>query len=201
MTMTLYFAPNSIAVASALALLESNADFEIELVDLARAAQSSPDFLAVNPKGRVPALRTAHGILTETSAILEYGAAALVPEDPWDAARMREIMTYLASTMHVAHAHKLRGHRWAVSNSSLADMRGKVAENMADCATYLSDKITGPFALGSELTLADPYIYAVTSWLEADGVLPDSFPKIMALREAVEQRPSFAEARRRGVVA
>ncbi|MEM6277014.1 MAG: glutathione S-transferase family protein [Pseudomonadota bacterium] len=199
MTMTLYFAPKTIAVASALALLEAGADFRLETVDFAQAAQRSREFLAVNPKGRVPALQTPNGILTETSAILEYAAPGLVPDDTWEAARMREIMTYLATTMHVAHAHKMRGHRWAVSNSSWADMRGKVAENMAESAAYLSSKITGPFALGDVLSLADPYIYAVTSWLEGDGVPMADFPKIAALRKEMEARPSFTAASRMGV--
>ena len=198
--MKLYFAPGTIAVASAIALLEEGVAFELDVLDFSKQAQRGEGYLAVNPKGRVPALETPHGTLTETSAILEFGAPSLCPKDPWQAAKMREVMTYLASTMHVAHAHKMRGHRWAQQETSWEDMKSLVTQNMADGAAYLETKIDGPFVLGSEISLADPYVYAVTSWLEGDGVAVAEYPKVSALREAIEQRPAFAEAKARGIV-
>ncbi|MEL6701189.1 MAG: glutathione S-transferase N-terminal domain-containing protein, partial [Pseudomonadota bacterium] len=91
--MKLHFAPNTIAVASVLALNEIGADYTLVPVDFASAQQKSDAYLAINPKGRVPALETDHGILTETIAILEYAAPGLIPDDPWHAAKMREVMT------------------------------------------------------------------------------------------------------------
>ncbi|KKL87316.1 hypothetical protein LCGC14_1935950, partial [marine sediment metagenome] len=80
--------------------------------------------------------------LTETGALLEYVAtrapdASLVPTDPDAAGHMRGVMYYLASTMHVAHAHKMRGHRWADQQSSFDDMTAKVPQTMAECAAYI----------------------------------------------------------------
>ena len=79
--MRLYFAPGTIAVASALALLEEGAAFEVATVDFASQGQRSAAYLAVNEKGRVPSLETPNGILTETMAILEYAAPSLIPAD------------------------------------------------------------------------------------------------------------------------
>ncbi|MCH2076784.1 MAG: glutathione S-transferase family protein [Rhodobacteraceae bacterium] len=198
--MRLYFAPGTIAVASALALLEEGAAFEVATVDFASQGQRSAAYLAVNEKGRVPSLETPNGILTETMAILEYAAPSLIPAGAWSAAKMREVMTYLATTMHVAHAHKMRGHRWARQESSWADMKTLVTENMAEAAAYLETKIAGPYVLGDTVSLADPYLYAVTSWLEGDGVAVEAYPRIAALRAAYETRASFGEAQKRGFV-
>ena len=116
--MQLYYAKGTIAIAVAIALHEAGVEFEPVRLDFKAGEQTRPDYHAINPKGRVPALVTDQGILTETAAILEHiadlaPAAGLRPSDPWQAAKMREAMLYLASTMHVNHAHRARGHRWA----------------------------------------------------------------------------------------
>ncbi|MEY8840690.1 glutathione S-transferase N-terminal domain-containing protein, partial [Cribrihabitans sp. XS_ASV171] len=73
--MQLYYAPGSISVAAAIALREAGIDHELTRVDFASAEQTKPAYHAINPKGRVPALATGDGVLTETGAILEYVAA------------------------------------------------------------------------------------------------------------------------------
>lgn len=197
----LHYAPNTIAVASALALNETGQEHALVRVDFASAEQTKPAYHKVNPKGRVPALETEHGILTETIAILEYVGASLVPDDPWKAAKMREVMTYLATTAHVNHAHKMRGHRWADRTESWEDMTAKVPETMTASAAYLDAMIAGPFVFGDALSLADPYLYAVAVWLEGDGVTVSDFPKISGFLAAMEARASVAKARADGVIA
>lgn len=194
----LYFAPGSIACACATALFEAGVPFEPVLIDTKAGAQLEESYLAVNPKSRVPALETQHGILTETIAILEYACPGLVPSDPWQAARMREINTYLASTAHVNHAHKMRGHRWADAQSSWDDMTAKVPETMTASAAYLESKVAGPLAIGSQITLADPYLYAVTNWLPGDGVTLSDYPKLETFRETMEGRSRVMRAKREG---
>ena len=136
----LYYAPNSISIAVAIALEEAGLPYTPLKVDFATAAQTQPEYMAINPKGRVPALVNPQGkVLTETGALLEYIAALapdahLLPQDAETAAHMHSVMYYLASTMHVAHAHKMRGHRWADQQSSFDDMKAKVPQTMADCA-------------------------------------------------------------------
>lgn len=196
--MKLTFSPGSIAVASVVGFFEAGVAFEPVRVDFSKQGQRDPAYLAINPKGRVPALITDHGILTETIAILEFACPNLIPTEPWAAARMREINTYLASTMHVAHAHKMRGSRWADQRSSWDDMRAKVPETMTDCAAYIEDKIAGPLVLGETLCLADPYLFAIASWLGDDGVDVEHFPKLTAFLAAMEARPSVQRARAEG---
>ena len=70
--LTLYYARTSCAYAPHILLYDAEATFETQLIDFASGEQNAPDFLAINPKGRVPALVTPDGILTENPAILLY---------------------------------------------------------------------------------------------------------------------------------
>ena len=75
----LFWAPNTISVAVAIVLNEGGVHGDGQRLDFKSAEQTKPDYLAVNPKGRVPALVTPGGVLTEAGAILEYLAATAVP--------------------------------------------------------------------------------------------------------------------------
>src|SRR3954452_9743980 len=114
----LYFAPGTCALASHIALAESGADYTVERIDFKTNQQQSPEYLAINPKGRVPALVTDRGVLTENVAMLAYIAqpfpkAKLAPvDDPYEYAEVQEINSYLSQTVHVAHSHQGRGYRW-----------------------------------------------------------------------------------------
>ncbi len=195
--MQLYYAPGTISVAVAIALEEAGLEYEAIKINFADKEQLSPAYAQINPKSRVPALAVEGGILTETGALLDYIAdiapeAGLRPSDPVLRARMREVMYYLASTMHVNHAHKLRGSRWASKTSSYKDMQAKVPQTMADSCAHLSQYgLRGPFVLGDEVSLADCYLYVVCTWLEGDGVTLADFPKIQSFMTAMEQRDSL----------
>ena len=204
--MKLYYAKGTVSVAVAIALEEAGIAYDLARVDFASGEQTGLAYQAINPKGRVPALDTGTGILTETGAILDYIAAlapqaGLVPADPLQAARMREVMYYLASTVHVNHAHKMRGARWATEASSFADMRAKVPETMTVSAAHLdSHCIAGPYVLGDRPSLADAYLFVVASWMPGDGVDVAAFPKLSALLAAMEARDSVKKVRAEGLL-
>jgi len=197
--MKLYYAKGTIAIATAIALHEAGLDFEPVRLDFRAGEQGTPEYQAINPKGRVPALVTDLGILTETGAILDYiadiaPAAGLRPSDPYEAAKMREAMCYLASTMHVNHAHKMRGHRWASEESSFADMKAKSVQTMTESAAHVENHVLqGQYVLGETFSLADPYLYVACNWLEGDGVSVADYPKITAFIEAMRGRASVAQ--------
>ncbi|MEM7520198.1 MAG: glutathione S-transferase N-terminal domain-containing protein [Pseudomonadota bacterium] len=205
--MQLYYAPGTISVAVAIALEEAGLGYTPRKVDFAEAAQTKPDYLALNPKGRVPALALQTGqVLTETGALLEYIAqvsqrSALVPTKAEDAAHMRAVMYYLASTMHVAHAHKMRGSRWADDASSWADMAAKVPETMTACAAYVEAAcLKGAYVLGYDFSLADPYLFVVCNWLQGDGVNMAIFPTITNFLALMETRESVKAVRAKGIL-
>lgn len=205
--MNLFYANGTISIAPAIALIEAGLDHDLTRLDFADAAQTKPEYLAINPKGRVPALVLADGtVLTETGALLDYIAAlapeaGLVPDAAADSAHMRAVMYYLASTMHVAHAHKMRGTRWADKAESHADMAAKVPQTMAACAAYVeAECIRGDYVCGDALTVADPYLFVVCNWLAGDGVSVSNYPKITAFMERMEARDSVKAVRAKGML-
>jgi glutathione S-transferase len=205
--MQLHYATGTISIAVAIALEEASMSYEAIRVDFASGQQTTPEYLALNPKGRVPVLITDRGaVLTETGAILEYIAmqkpdAVLVPADPEMAAHMRSVMYYLASTMHVNHAHKMRGHRWANQQSSFDDMTAKVPQTMKDSAAFIEfNAFKGDFVTGNTLSIADPYLYVVCNWLAGDGVKVSDFPRITGFLDRMRTRPSLQKVMSKGMI-
>ena len=199
-SLTLYYTPGTCAQAVRIALHEAGAAHQLVRVDFAAGQQRTPEYLAVNPKGRVPALVTEHGTLTETPALLAYVAqrfpqARLAPADAFGFARMQEVHSYLASTVHIAHAHRPRASRWADEPEAQAAMQRKVPQNMADCfglieAHYLS----GPWVMGEQYTVADGYLFTIAGWLQGDGVDIQRFPKVAEHFQRVAARPAVQQA-------
>jgi glutathione S-transferase len=198
--MKLYYAPVTCSLASHIALEEAGADYEPIRVDIRSGQQQSPEYLALNPKGRVPTLVTERGILTETPAILAYIAqsfpkARLAPlDDPFEFARLQSFLSYLCSTVHVAHAHARRAARWADDAAAQEAMKAKVPQNMADCFALIERTMfVGPFVRGDAYSVADPYLFTIAGWLESDGVDPARFPRILDHRNRMAERPAVAK--------
>jgi glutathione S-transferase len=191
----LYYSPGSCALASHIALEEAGAAYAAERVDFKSNQQISPEYLAINPKGRVPALVTDRGILTETPAILAFIAssfpqAKLAPfDDPFAFAQAQAFNSYMCSTVHVAHAHKGRGYRWATEETSFADMKRKVPESVgASFALIERDMLRGPWVMGESYTVCDPYLFTISGWLEGDGVDLSRLPRVMEHRKRMSER-------------
>jgi glutathione S-transferase len=195
----LFYSPNSCALASHIALQEAGADYETVRLDFRANEQRKPEYLAINPKGRVPALATDRGILTETPAILAYIAqsfpkARLAPlDDAFAFARLQAFNSYLCATVHVAHAHRLRGPRWvdAGDAAAIAAMQKKVPQSVGECFELIErEMFAGPWVMGDGYTICDPYLFTVASWLEGDGVDPARFPKVRDHRQRMAERPA-----------
>jgi len=197
----LFLAANTCALASHIALEEAGATHEIVRVDFRANEQRKPEYLAINPKGRVPALATGRGILTETPAILafiaqSFPAARLAPlDDPYEFARVQAFNSYLCSTVHVAHAHRMRGYRWADDPAAIAEMQRKVPTTVGDCFELIeTTMLKGPWVMGDRYSICDPYLFTLSQWLDGDGVDVNRFPKVVELRSRMSARPAVQRA-------
>jgi glutathione S-transferase len=197
----LYFTPHTCALASHIALEEAGADYSIVKVDFAANEQRSPAYLAVNPKGRVPSLVTDWGVLTETPAMLafiaqSYPQARLAPlDDPFAFAQVQAFNSYLCSTVHVAHAHRMRGYRWVDDEAAIAAMQRAVPRSLGACFQLIeTGMLKGPWAMGEEYTICDPYLFTLAQWLEGDGVDLSSLPRVLDHRRRVSERPAVRRA-------
>ena len=193
----LYYAPGTCALASHIALEEAGAAYTTERLDFKKNQQNSPEYLAINPKGRVPALVTDRGILTETPAMLGFIAqsfpkAKLAPlDDPYAFAQMQAFNSYLCSTVHVAHAHRVRGYRWATDEASFADMKRMVPKTVGACFALIErGMLKGPWVMGERYTICDPYLFTLAGWLEGDSVDLATLPKVADHRKRMSERPA-----------
>jgi glutathione S-transferase len=197
--MILYYAQNSCALAIHIALEQAGANYEARRVDFSRNEQRSEEFLRVNPKGRVPALVTPQGTLTETPALLAFVAqsfpqAKLAPfDDPFAFAEVQEFNSYLCATVHVAHAHRMRGKRWADDPLAIEAMKRKVPESVGQCFELIETRmLRGPWVLGSTYSICDMYLFTIAQWLEADGVPLERLPKVVEHRRRMAEDPLVA---------
>src|SRR5471030_461162 len=171
----LFYAPGACSLAPHIALEEAGADYEVERVSLQKGGQRSPAYLAINPKGRVPALQTDRGVLTENPAILGYIAqsfpsAALAPNgDAFAFGDMQAFNLFLAATVHVAFAHAFRPERYADGDEAARAMRAKAPEALASAFALIEEKLADgrPFVQGGAYTVADPYLFVFSRWLGA----------------------------------
>jgi glutathione S-transferase len=194
--MKLYFSPGACSLASHIVLEEIGRPYEIEAVDLrAKKTASGGDYLAVNPRGAVPALRLGDGaVLTQGPAILQYlgdlsDRAAFRPAaGTLERARLQEALGFV-SDMHRAFGGLFKPN---LTEAERAGVVAEIARRMRQFEAMLPEK--GPYILG-EFTQADAYAYTVLSWNRGLVDLAD-FPRIGALMAAMEARPSVAAARK-----
>lgn len=195
--MLFYYAPKSVALACHIALEESGLAYKSQEVKFSANEQRSPEYLQLNPKGRVPALVTDDGVITETPAILAY-IAQLCPTtdlaptgDSFLFAKCQEFNLYLCSTVHVAHAHRIRGTRWADDENSILAMQEKVSANMMECMLLIeTEMFRGPWVLGENYSICDAYLFTLCQWLAGDGVELSEFPKLTEFEKRMRRRDS-----------
>ena len=195
----LYYAPGGCSLAVHVALEEAGATFEPVRLDFQNAEQRGAAYLAINPKGRVPALVTDDGVLTECVAILAWIAqtwpeARLAPlDDPWAFAQMQSFNAFLASSVHVAWAHVSRPGRYADGDDAAAAMRAKSQVSLPDFFALIEERFSDgrPYVNGENYTVSDPYLMVMTGWVTRRGmVLPASIPRVTAHHARIESRPA-----------
>jgi glutathione S-transferase len=144
---------------------------------------------------------TERGTLTETPGLLlfvaqQFPAAELAPlADPFALAQAQEFNSYLCATVHVAHAHGRRGTRWADDAAAIEAMKRKVPASMTECAELIEHKfLKGPWVMGEQYTVCDPYLFTIGTWLEGDGVDTAKLPRLLDHRRRMLARPAVQKA-------
>ena len=132
-----FYSPGACSLAPHIVLEETGAAYEPMHIALAKGEQRTPEYLRINPKGRVPALAEGAWTLTENPAILRYLArrfpeTELWPNETQEEARCAEWLAWLASTIHVAYAHVRRPERYAGDPKAIEDVVTKGGETCRD---------------------------------------------------------------------
>jgi glutathione S-transferase len=194
--LTLYYSPGACSMAPHIALEEAGAVYGLQLVSIPKGEQQDPEYLAVNPRARVPALRTDQGVLTENVAILTYIArsfpkAELLPEEPYEMAHCLSHMAYLSNTVHPAFTHIVRPARFATDEAAHENVRATGRENAWKLLQELDDMLAGKqWVLGDDYSLADPYTLVIYGWGRHNRMPIERLTHYSAFKDRMLQRPA-----------
>lgn len=194
--MKLYYAPGTCSLAPHIALRETNANFELEKVDLGKkVTETGVDFTQINPKGYVPALGLDNGeVLTEASVTLQYIADQSPDSNIAPAAgtieryRLMEWLNFVSTEIH-----KTLG---ALFNSNISDdHRQNQIAILGRRSDYLSTALNSKlYLMGDKFTVSDAYLFTVLNWRDMLNVDMSKWPVINDYLTRIAERPSVQEA-------
>ncbi len=195
--MKLYYAPGACSLAPHITLREAGTVFEAVETDLrAKTLPDGSDYLAVNPKGAVPALQLDDGdVLTENAALLQYISdmapqAGLIPASGTARYHVLEWLTYVSSELH-----KSFGPLWnpASGDDAKQAARDLLAKKFDYVQRALGDE---PYLTGDSFTPADAYLFVMLNWTAMHGIDLSRWPALVALQQRIAARPAVQEAMR-----
>ncbi|MCJ2039692.1 glutathione S-transferase [Methylobacterium sp. J-059] len=196
---TLYYAPGACSLAAHIALEEAGAPYDTVRLDLAAGDQRAPEYLAINERGRVPALVAGDWVLTENSAILRHVARAhpeakLWPEDPRAQAVADEWLCWLSINHHPAYAHIRRPERYSDDEAALPGIRAKAADTFGDLCTMTEVRLSnGGWAVQDRYSVVDAYLMVFWVWARGPTLRFDMsarFPFWTAHARTMAERPA-----------
>jgi glutathione S-transferase len=199
MSYTLYGDLGSGAFSAEAALAEAGAPYDFALISLEKNEQKQPAFLAINPSGKMPALRLPEGeIVTESAAILltladHFPQARLLPPQASnDRAQAYRWLAFMAGEIYPIVEIVDYPERFMPAGGDAKAVRDIARDRIRARILLIERMIRGPFLLAHGFSILDIYAAMFTRWsLEPDWKLAN-LPKLMALADAVSQRPAIA---------
>lgn len=194
--MQLYFSPGACSLASHITLREAGLPFDLERADLkTKKLEDGSDYLAVNSKGAVPALRLDDGqVLTEGPAILQYLAdqkpeSRLVPKaGTLERYRVLEWLNFITSEIH-------KGFSPLFNPNADAKVKEYVTQNLEKKFDWLNGQLAGKqYLTGDTFTIADAYLFVVVNWSNVVGIDLGRWPVLKDFQARVAARPKVLEA-------
>ncbi len=194
--LTLYYSPGACSLASHNTIEESGATYESHPILLAKNENKAEAYLKINPRGKVPALKTDDGVITENTAILTYlarsfPAADLLPKDLVGEARCISTLAWLSNTVHPCFTHIFRPERFsddATAHPGIKAMGGKsFFANLQEIDGLLAGK---QWMQGSQFTTCDPYALVFYSWGFRAEMPVKELKNYTAWKDRMLQRPA-----------
>jgi len=189
--MILYYSPGACSQAPHILLHEIGLDHDAKRVDLkAKTLEDGSDYLAINPKGAVPALQLDSGdVLTENAVILQYlGDRAAWPEvlpslGQFRRYRVLELLNFITTELH-------KRFGFLFNPNATDEFKQFIITDLKKKLDYIDEKLgSGPFLMGEDLTLPDTYLFVIAGWTEKMIGL-DQWHNLRAFRERMLKRDS-----------
>ena len=194
--MKLYYMPAACSLATHILLREAGLPVELEKVGRDKKTESGANFLEINPKGYVPALRLDDGdILTENIAVHGYiadlkPASKLAPaHGTKERLKQDELAVYITTEIHKTYSPLFNP---ATPDEVRKSQKEKLQQRYGLIEKLLSDG--RPYLTGQNFATVDSYVFTVTRWAPAVGLDLSAFPKLNEFQERVAARPAVKAA-------
>jgi glutathione S-transferase len=193
--MKLYISPGACSLSPHIVVSEAGLNVELEKVNLAEhKTASGQDYMTINPKGYVPALRLDDGsVLTEGPAIVQYladqkpGSGLIPAAGSIDRYRVQEWLNFIGTELHKNFG--------ALFNKATPDaVKETTKANITKRLGYLNDRLAGKqYLMGSNFTVADAYTFTIVNWTNFVGIDLKPYPNLAAYMARVAARPKVLE--------
>ena len=193
--MKLFYVPGACSLASHIIAHELGLELTPVKVDSSKQTSDGRDYLALNPKGYVPALELDDGqILTENTAIVQYLAdrkpeSGLAPANgTFERYRLQEMLGYINSEIHKSYGPLF-------SPKATPELHAEKQAYLQKRYPIIEQALEGKsFLFGETFTVADAYLFVVTSWAGFLKVDVSAFKNLKAFQERVAARPAVRAA-------
>jgi glutathione S-transferase len=190
---TLFYAPGACSMASHIVLEESGEKYDAKRMDLAKGEQRTPEYIKINPLGRVPALKLDDGSpLTENTAILPYLGKrfGLWPTDPLKEAKALSLVGFFATTVHPAHGHIGRPERYTDDKAAFPGIQAKGKQSFHDYLKQIDAMYAGREWLSDKYSVLDPYAFVFYNWGVRRELPVAELKNYTALKDRMVKRPA-----------
>jgi glutathione S-transferase len=196
MAIKLYYAPGACSLASHVAIEETGVAYETQKLNLAEGDQRKPEYLRLNPRGRVPTLVVDGEVLTENVGILTYFGggypdAGLWPKKTWDQAKLESTLAWLSNTVHTTYGHMVRPARYVDGEAAQEAVRAKARQSFQGYLEEIDQLLNGhKWAIANQYTVADPYLLVFYRWGNRAKMPVRQLKHYSALVDRVMARPA-----------
>jgi len=191
--LTLYYAPGACSMASHIVLEEGGEKYQPHKVNLAQGEQRTPDYLKINPQGRVPALGLDDGTsLAENTAILPFLGKRfeLWPTDPMTETRALSRIGFFASSVHPAHGHIGRPERYASDKTAQEDVKAMGLKTFHGYLKVIDGYYAGKEWMLGSYSVVDPYALVFYAWGIRRELPMAELKNYTAFRDRMLKRPA-----------
>lgn len=194
--MKLYIKPGACSLSPHIVLEELGLKYDSEVVDLkAKTTAAGGDYLAVNPKGYVPALQIDSGeVLTEGPAIVQYladsqPAKKLAPANGTvERYRMQSWLTFIGTELHKQFSPLF-------NSAAPQEWKDICRANIERRLKYVNEQLAGKdYLMGKDFSVADAYLYTVARWTHPVKIDISGFPNLVAYMARMAARPGVQAA-------
>lgn len=194
--LTLYYSPGACSMASHIALEETGEPYNAKETSLATNEHKTPEYLAINPRGKVPALDVGGEVITENTAILSYigkrfPETKMFPEDPMEQARCISQMAWFSNTPHISQREIMRPYRFSSIEANYHDVKETMRKNfwsdLQEIEQFIGDN---DWILGEQYTMADPYSLVFYRWGVRAGLPMNDLRSFTKIKDRLLARPA-----------